>query len=104
MTPTVPDPFRDQLAEALAIRLARGVGAAGPVLCGEIADALLPLIAAEVEARVQAAANQRAAEELRAAARDIRAHPDYVQRGRVADWLTDRAAALAQHADGGGQQ
>lgn len=92
---TVPDPFRDQLAEALW--LAQPEYFVSP--WAEISettreryrakvDALLPLI----EARVQATANQRAAEELREAALDW--PPTWAV--DPATYLRDRAAALAQ--------
>jgi hypothetical protein len=119
----VPGPrFRDQLAEALERSpLAQFVADAT-----DIADALLPLIAAEVEARVQAAANQRAAEALRPF-EELFANPDTSCRTtwrREPGWslpgatepLTecvevpmddlrnafDRAAALTRPAPGGG--
>jgi hypothetical protein len=61
----VPDPrFRDQLEDVLV----QSVGAQMPRgkvwRPGIVIDALLPLIAAHVEAQVQAATNQRAADEL----------------------------------------
>jgi hypothetical protein len=83
MTAAVPDPrFRDQLAAALDNHELSSSGRGG-VLCrcgwagwGQDYPAhRAGAIAAEVEARVQAAANQRAAEELRAAAADWRRFP-----------------------------
>jgi hypothetical protein len=72
VTAAVPDPrFRDQLAEALYAVNWCNSNYPGTPGCDCLdahrrrqADALMPTIAAEVEARVQAAANQRAAEEL----------------------------------------
>lgn len=114
MTAPVPDPrFRDQLAEASTAvgdmaedwwcPKREGVRRTECRYCiAEFAvDALLPL----VEARVQAAANQRAAEELREAARTmpVQDHEmgyairNGLEPGPVA-WLTARAAALAQPA------
>jgi hypothetical protein len=89
----VPDPrFRDQLAEALW----RTICPSGPPLdkASPVSreayprwiDALMPTIAAEVEARVQAAANQRAAEELLDAARDWQ---DIAQDPTSAEWLPE---------------
>ena len=90
--------FRDQLAEAeMTEEQARYYGA------GYVAGL------AEVEARVQAAANQRAAEELEAAARgvmagatEVRGLPGAVRQALTiaATTISVRAAALAQPAPG----
>mgnify|MGYP000739976522 CR=1 FL=1 len=89
-TPGAPD---DRLRDRLAIVLDGEYGSDAALL-----DALLPVVAAEVEARVHAAAAQKAAEELRAAATDARAMHDPPAADCVewADWLNARAAALTQ--------
>jgi hypothetical protein len=62
------DQLEDALVQSVGSQMPRGkVWRPGPVL-----DALMPIIATEVEARVQAAAGQRAAEELYAAVREDR--------------------------------
>lgn len=75
MTAAVLDSFRDQLAEAMFADHYGYPHSESGVLWDSFraqyesrADALLPVVAAEVEARVQAAAVQRAAEELELAA------------------------------------
>jgi Lon protease-like protein len=119
MTAAVPDPrFRDQLAEESrsdlqpyvldAYQQAQRIIAAWTEedwadyadLARRFAHAL-----AEVEARVQAAANQRAAEELRQAAEEVAeghqgALPDWNRRTLPA-WLNDRAASLDATPDHG---
>ena len=65
MTAAVPDPFRDQLAEEIGgWPLGSGYYQYTATIedAREMVDALLPLIAARVEAERQAAGNQRAAE------------------------------------------
>lgn len=106
---TAPDPrFRDQLDEAATL----AVGDMAEdwwcpkrdrtrrtecryCIADAVLDALMPTIAAEVEARVQAAANQRAAEELRAIGRaGLAATPGNHPVRVPVSYLFDRAAAL----------
>lgn len=114
MTAAVPDPrFRDKLADEIA-GWPLGVGyyqyTVGTDDAQEMADALLPVISAEVQARVAAAANQQTARELRGRAAMVRtraANEESLDHQEVADaldevsaWLDARAAALAQPAPG----
>jgi hypothetical protein len=99
---TPPGPhLRDQLAEALAELLGsddctKYYDVPGSAPGRRYADALMPVIAAEVDARVQAAANQKAAEELGESLgiAATRGPLDAVA------WMARRHAALAQPAPG----
>ena len=88
MTAAVPDPFRDQLADAL-----RDVSFLGPLDRARVFDALLPLIAAHVEAERQAA--------LLAAAEDLEYIADKTAYAGVAlgyEWAAGRVREIAEGA------
>ena len=99
----VPDPFRDQLAELMPPHADWCHGEAHAECCGAgdcdcgVAESL-HRIAAHEEACVQAAARERAAEELREASRYFRGYG--IRDQLIMGYLGRRAAALAQPAEG----